>query len=338
MREQGKVRELLASVVSPPIDVEGRGFHVSRGRIVSAILAAAARVDAERASRKRWRTFAGTAAGFAALVGSAEWFAHRNRSTTEAAEPSLSIADVHGVVTHLDHGVGHSFAPGQTATIAPDGEVITAPQSEARLRTPSGLEIGVFEKSRMSLAGLRAAGSFSVSLATGDIRCRVPHLTETHTFSVITPTATVVVHGTVFRVTVSGQERATETCVRVEEGVVGVQTATGETLVSADRSWGCNLEEQAAALVAPSPSTEHLLNRLRPMPKERPTGTTRATAGTLDEENRIFQAGLSAERQGDALGAGAFFEQLLSRYPDSPLASDTRRALARVRCGSQRER
>lgn len=337
MREQDKVRELLAPVVSPPIDVEGRRFQVSRGRIVSAILAAAERVDAERASRKRWRTFAAMAAGVAALVGSAGWFAHRNRSTTEAADPSLSIADVHGVVTRLDHGVGLSFAPGRTATISPDGEFITAPQSEARLRTPSGLEIGVFEKSRMSLAGLRAAGSNSVSLVTGDIRCRVPHLAEKHTFSVITPNATVVVHGTVFRVTVSGHAGALETCVRVEEGVVGVQTPAGETLVTADRSWGCNLEEQPAPLAAPSASGERFPSPLRPMPKERPAGTTRAKAGTLDEENRLFQAGLSAERQGDALGAGAFFEQLLSRYPDSPLASDTRRALARVRRGSQRE-
>jgi len=337
MRDEADIRELLAPAQSRPVDLDGRRFHVERARVVSAILAIPARIDAERASRKRWRAVAAMAAGFAAVVGSAAWFTHRARPAAVAvADPSVSIADVHGVVTRIDNGVGRSFAPGQTATISADGEFVTAPQSDASLRTASGLEIGVFEKSRVSLAGLRAGSSNSVRLATGDIRCRVPHLGERHTFSVITPNATVVVHGTVFRVTVSDHSGATETCVRVEEGVVGVQTPAGETLVTADRSWGCKAEEQPSALRASPPPSEHLSNPIRSVPKERAAGPTRAQPGTLDQENRLFQAGLSAERQGDPRVAIAFFEQLLSRYPDSPLASDARRALARVKRGSER--
>jgi len=336
MRDEADIRKLLAPAQSRPIDLDGRRFHVERARVVSAILAIPARVDAERASRKRWRAVVAVAAGFAALIGSAAWFTHHARPGAVAADPSLSIADVHGVVTRIDNGVGRSFAPGQTATISADGEFVTAPQSDASLRSASGLEIGVFEKSRVSLAGLRAGSSNSVSLATGDIRCRVPHLGDRHTFSVITPNATVVVHGTVFRVTVSDHSGATETCVRVEEGVVGVQTPAGETLVTADRSWGCKVEEQPAALRAPPPPSEHLSNPIRSVPKEKAAGPARAQSGTLDQENRLFQAGLSAERQGDQDVAIAFFEQLLSRYPDSPLASDTRRALTRVKRSLER--
>ncbi len=334
MRDEANVRELFAPARSRPVDVEGRRFKVNRERIVTAILRASGGIEAERAAPTRWRTIAVMAAGFAVLVGSAEWFALRRPRGTAAADHSLSVTGVHGTVTRIDHGVEHSFAPGQATTIPPNGEFITAPQSEANLRAANGLEIEVFEKSQMSLGGLEAASTNSVNLAAGYIRCRVPHLAEGHTFSVITQDATIVVHGTVFRVTVSGRGGATETCVRVDEGVVGVQTAAGETLIAANRSWGCDLEQQPTAPRATSPAAKTVASPATPMAKEQPA-PTRTQLGTLDEENRLFQAGLSAERQGDAYGAVGFFEQLLSRYPDSPLASDTRRALARVKRGSE---
>jgi len=59
--------------------------------------------------------------------------------------------------------------------------------------------------------------------------------------------------------------------------------------------------------------------------------TKQTASGTLEEENRLFQAGLSSERQGDARAAAAAFDELLARYPQSPLAPATRRALARVK-------
>jgi hypothetical protein len=330
MSDEAKVRELFAPAQSRPVEVEGRRFKVDRERIVSAILAAPRGNEAERAAPARSRTIAAMAAGFVALVGSAGWFTLRRPPATAVADRSLSVAGVHGTVTRIDHGVGHSFAPGQTATISPDGEFITALQSEASLRAANGLQIEIFEKSRMSFAGLGPASTSSLNLATGYIRCRVPHLADGHTFSVITPDATVVVHGTVFRVTVSGSAGATETCVRVDEGIVGVQTAAGETAIAANQSWGCAPEELPATARAPS-SSKSLPSPANATLKERVAEPTKVQAGTLDEETRLFQAGLSAERQGDARGAGAFFQRLVSRYPDSPLASDARRALARVK-------
>jgi TolA-binding protein len=53
--------------------------------------------------------------------------------------------------------------------------------------------------------------------------------------------------------------------------------------------------------------------------------------GTLDEETRLLRSGLAAERNGDLGGAAAAFEQLLSRYPQSPLVPDARTALRRVK-------
>jgi hypothetical protein len=338
MRDEARVRELLAPALSRPVDIDGKRFKVNRERIISAILRAPADIDAERVSPARWRAMVAMAAGFAALVGSAGWFVHRSLPRAPSADYALSVTDVHGTVTRIDGGQGRSFSPGQAAAISADGELITAPQSEASLAAASGLSIKVFEKSRVSLAGLRTPSSMSVSLSTGDIRCHVPHLAERHTFSVITPDAIVVVHGTVFRVTVSGPVGATQTCVQVDEGLVGVQTASGETLVPANRSWGCHGQEPPASALAGVPSIGPSSNAIRPLAKERPAQPTGGPAGTLDEQNRLFQAGLLAERQGDTRAAGVYFEQLLSRYPASPLASDTQRALARVKRDSEHEK
>jgi outer membrane protein assembly factor BamD (BamD/ComL family) len=43
---------------------------------------------------------------------------------------------------------------------------------------------------------------------------------------------------------------------------------------------------------------------------------------------------LAAERQGHAAEAISFFEELLARYPKSPLAPDAREALRRVKQNS----
>jgi hypothetical protein len=350
MRDEARVRELVAPALSRPVDIDGKRFKVNRERIISAILRAPADIEAARVSPARWRTMVAMAAGFAALVGSAAWFAHRTLPRAPSpdyalrlprapsADYALSVTDVHGTVTRIDSGQGRSFSPGQAAAISADGELITAPQSEASLAAASGLSIKVFEKSRVSLAGLGTPSSTSVSLSTGDIRCHVPHLAERHTFSVITPDAIVVVHGTVFRVTVSGPVGATQTCVQVDEGLVGVQTASGETLVPANRSWGCHGQEPPASALAGVPSIGPSSNAIRPLAKERPAQPTGGPAGTLDQQNRLFQAGLLAERQGDTRAAGVYFEQLLSRYPASPLASDTQRALARVKRDSEHEK
>jgi hypothetical protein len=139
---------------------------------------------------------------------------------------------------------------------------------------------------------------------------------------VITPDATVVVHGTTFRVVVSDAAAAMRTCVSVAEGVVTVNDGTSETHVEASQSWGCApLKEET---ITPSPSSPAPVPKVHPPPSR----------GTLNEENRLFQAGLAAEQKGDPHQAAASFSLLLSRYPQSPLAADARAALDRVSKGA----
>ena len=80
-------------------------------------------------------------------------------------------------------------------------------------------------------------GLESLRVARGTVRCVVPKLGSERQFSVVTPDATVVVHGTVF--TVRFNEEAKRTCVGVEEGVVSVRHASGKTWLEAGESWGC---------------------------------------------------------------------------------------------------
>ena len=343
MSDEAKVRELLAPMQAIPIDAEGARFKVDRETVVSTILKVPAAVHAARAARARRFAMLGVAAGFAALLGAGSWALARRASNGSAAATGsrggslvgqLHISEVSGRVTRQQGTSQITMAPGAAAAVSPEGELVTAEKSEASVTAVNGLELKLFENTRVALAELKATRSYgAVHLESGAIRCRVPHLGEGERFSVITPDATVVVHGTVFSVAVGGATGVTQTCVRVEEGVVSVQAASGETRLLGSQSWGC-----AALSDNPAPDSARANSPPGTSSKpERPSlphvaaDSPQLTPGTLDEENRLFQSGLAAERRGDPKAAADSFELLLSRNPRSPLAADARTALARVR-------
>jgi hypothetical protein len=338
MSDEAKVRELFAPMQAIPTDTEGARFKVDRETVVTTILHAPAALHAARAVRSRRFAMLGLAAGFAALLGAGSWALARHVSSggSEVAgslEGQLHISEVLGRVTRLEGASQITLAPGAAQAVLPEGELVTAEKSEVSVTTVNGLELKLFENTRIALAELRAKHSYgAVHLESGSIRCRVPQLSEGERFSVITPDATVVVHGTVFSVAVGGATGATQTCVRVEEGVVSVHAASGETRLLSSQSWGCAAPSDAAApsvADAPLPVTSSKPERASlPRVAAEPA---RRTPGTLDEENRLFQSGLAAERRGDPKAAAESFELLLSRNPHSPLAADARTALARVR-------
>ena len=233
MSDEAKVRELLAPMQAIPIDTEGARFKVDRATVVTTILRVPAAIHAHSAARTRRFAMLGVAAGFAALVGAGSWALASRASKGGSAvlgslEGQLHISEVSGRVTRLQGTSQITMAPGAAAAVSPEGELVTAENSEASVTAVNGLELKLFENTRVALAELKATRSYgSVHLASGAIRCRVPHLAEGERFSVITPDATVVVHGTVFSVSVGGATGATQTCVRVEQGVVSVQAASG---------------------------------------------------------------------------------------------------------------
>ncbi len=332
MSDEAKVRELLAPFTERAVDLEGREFVVNRAAAVAVILRSVQQQQ-QRARPRPVAVWAGAIAAGLAMAASGLLFLGRHDSAQSQTVARASVADVAGNVTHWQAGALRTVPTGgEQRPIEPKGELRTGSGSTARLRDARGAEIALLENSRLVLDGLDGA-SGGVQLLAGSIRCEVPQLAAGHRFSVVTPHGTVEVRGTAFSVLVTGIAAAARTCVMVERGSVAIFTPSSETQLAAGQSWGCEPEATApdekrvpavasdAASLASASSDKSSPDRGRPKP---------AKAGTLDEENRLFQAGLAAERRADLRAAHAAFEQLLTRYPSSPLAGDARAAQARL--------
>jgi hypothetical protein len=233
---------------------------------------------------------------------------------------------VAGGARHLRSGESLSRDP---------GEIESAPQGSAELVNAAGLGLRLGGATRVSLSGLIGVeGKNQVDLRQGSLTCTVPHLTEGQRFSVQTPDARVVVHGTVFTVQVdSKQTSGSETCVRVTDGVVIVQHGNAEVALNAGDSWGC-ADEAANADRAPSNAQTRVTAASESPAEASPAGAQSSQhgieRGTLSEESRLFQAALAAERVGQKEKAEADLSRLLTKYPSSPLAAEAGRAMSRI--------
>jgi TolA-binding protein len=179
------------------------------------------------------------------------------------------------------------------------------------------------------------AKSRRISLKRGRVELMVPPLRKGASLSVSTPDAVVTVHGTQFSVEYSGEA----TCVRVREGLVSVQRGARVERLRRGQQSGC------APVAGQQPSNSATLPAAQAKPERagsergasRPKNPAYGSSGsgTLTKENMLFRQALAAEQVGDLATAEAHLARLLDRYPGSPLASEARRALARVRAGRQ---
>jgi hypothetical protein len=168
-------------------------------------------------------------------------------------------------------------------------------------------------------------------LGVGSVDVDVPHLgRSSERFVVETPTVDVVVVGTAFSVNVGGSVARRETNVNVRRGTVWI-FSHGERLavLKAGDAWSSEAKPVAAGGTAPAPA-------VAPTPDDAPktarkvasapdvgagdTSPKETATGSLAEENRLFEAGLSARNAGDDRRAADAFGNLLSRYPRSVLS------------------
>jgi hypothetical protein len=186
------------------------------------------------------------------------------------------------------------------------------------------------------------AGEEQLELGVGEVSVRVPPLGERGSFRVHTPDARVVVHGTAFvvRVTKRDDGVGTFTDVSVSEGKVSVERAGARAFLSPGQSRSSRAAEQqatgetapaAAAVaataaptvsVAPGPLSEP--RRRTAAPPAKPVRVTARDPSALAEQNRLFAAAAAARRSGDDRTALGHLNQLLARYPESPLAPEAR--------------
>jgi hypothetical protein len=288
-----------------------------------------------RAARRRWLAAAG---GLAAAAGVALFVTHW---TTEDGAPAgadrqMTVSALSGRVVHVVEGVEHPLSAGSVLGAEPRGKLRTARRANVSVEAAAGLHLELQERSELGLSELDAGGvSGSVHLSSGQVRCSVPSLPSGEHFSVITPDARVVVHGTVFSVEVRGESVGdTKTCVRVTDGVVVVHRAAAVERLEAGNSSGCELpvvaeedEEPAEEVATPGGKSTRPARVAPPVPAPRAP----VKPSTLAEENRLLQSALAAEARGEHRAAEDYLRSLLTNYPKSPLAQDAEAALRRVR-------
>jgi hypothetical protein len=139
--------------------------------------------------------------------------------------------------------------------------------------------------------------------------------------------ATVVVHGTRFSVEHAAPSAAThgagETRVVVVEGRVSVTTKRGEDMLTGGTELVVPdfVEESPPAVErgASPPSPGEMVPVVAPSPQSAP-----APSSTLAVENALFAEALKLRREGQGARALVLLDELLDRYPGSPLAESAR--------------
>lgn len=346
--EASEVRRLLGALRDRPVSVDSERLAARRERVVAVLKRDVRTLAAARASRTQRRV--GYLALSLAAAAGAMFAAHRLAQPWPAS-PALVITFVGSVGqatarSGADSGVAPRSLRAGESLLGDPGEIETAADGSAELVTSAGLGLNLGSATRVSLAGLLgAAASNQVDLKQGSLNCSVPHLQEGQRFSVQTPDARVVVHGTVFSVRVdTNRAHGRETCVEVTDGVVIVHHDGSETALNRGDRWGCEgrpsvtgseppttlSASPSAAPSAPEPASSEARGDVNARRAPARSFARATPHGTLGEESRLLQEALAAERTGQTERAQGLLNQLLARYPNSPLVPEARRASARI--------
>ncbi len=225
-------------------------------------------------------------------------------------------------------------------------EIKTDAGSSVQLRTELGARISVAGSSQLRLAEGRERGEVErVELERGSIGVKVPKLGAGQQFRVSTPDTLVIVHGTEFSVTVRADEQGrANTIVEVKSGRVEVRKKQAVEFLNAGSAWSSRVgavdapkeahegSQDPPALDSSEPAKPEKEGRVRQRGGEQQARTqpdaagkpeTRPT-GALSHANALLSSALEAGRLGRDELALSRLNELLRRYPDSPVADSAR--------------
>lgn len=316
-----------------PIPMEGRpDSEARRHASIDAIAGAIRRGPPAPFWRIRWLLLGAAAA--AVVSTGAALLVHR----TPTAGPGATIAKTPAPGAHGDIQISRgaavvktgdrseTLAPGRTAHLAETDAVTTTPDAEASMLLPRGVRIKLASSTELSLTRILETEQ-RLRLGLGYVEVSVPHPGGPRVFSVDTPDSQVVVHGTEFSVRVEHDARtnAFATTVSVTRGSVFVSHAGEQRLLEIGTTWSSRASETTPPATAVPPRSEPA-----PPPSARSKSARAPVAPpSLAEQNRLFQAFLDARAAGDDAHAIRMLDELLTRFPDTPLADQAR--LARFR-------
>ena len=341
--------DLLRLMAEAPVPNEAPEAQQERRDRVVPRLSAAIRLEARRREqRRRWGRLAAivaVAASLLLIVGAATYLS--GRQAPRAGEETALAASmdrlhaIEGTVLVTNGGVVVASSPLSDVPLEPGSEVRTPAGGRATMLLKPGVVVDVDASTSVGLVKEEGTASSVVMLTRGRVDVSVPHLTAGSTFAVRTPQAEVVVHGTRFSVVVEDVEsRSSITRVEVTEGVVAVRRDGTEVLLRRGDGWSSATLDVAAP--ASSATASPVADSPTP-PSARPaTGSVRGPApaatspavSSLAEENRLYQAAMTAKRAGDDARVVSRLSELMARYPSSPLVPNARverfRALKRM--------
>jgi hypothetical protein len=317
-------------MVERPIDLYSEAFHVNRDRA----LARMARAGEPERRRRPWRAYAIIAAAAALILLITAGLGPLSR--LGATKASLQVSVQQGTARQLIGGTRAEISRHEPASIAAVGELETGPNSRATINTAEGLKIELGDQTRVDLGAVQAKAA-QLELLRGAVRCTVARRDATYSFRVVASDVTVVDLGTVFSVRIDDVARTTH--VSVEQGAVMVHHASGQLRVEAPNVW-TNAVPSAVPLPVvdmPEPSSSKPREGSSTAAKNAVSSTVQSQLhraqrprATLEKEAQLLRQGLAAERQGQDSEAASALLQLISQYPDSPLAPDARAVLKRV--------
>jgi ferric-dicitrate binding protein FerR (iron transport regulator) len=233
---------------------------------------------------------------------------------TSLPENVISEGEISDLTGDVEvHRAEQADAPGTaTLSLRSADEVATRATGRTRITMSNGARVRLSGNTRVRLqdGGSEAGRDRSgIVLASGRVDVQVPKLNG-GSFVVTTPQAQVVVHGTIFSVEVFEPDaKPGETCVAVTEGSVSVHSNGTEARLGPSGHWSslassARCEGRAAA----RRNTDH--------PAARPP------ANALAVQNSLFQAAITARHRGEDREAIRLFDELLQKYPDSPLGPE----------------
>ena len=339
-----RVEELLERMgrAAVPAD-EALAERDQRARSVAAMNA---RLDVisegRRRKRRTLRSLALVAAATLGLGIAALWLrtAPPPVATTPARVPVVQAVAGDVEIVHGAKRVRASSA--EPSAFAPTDEIHTPAGARASAELPSGAKVSIEERSLVRLSALSSGGE-ELGLALGRVEIRVPRLQKGATLAVRTPDARVSVRGTRFVVEVTRRDAQSVTSVSVIEGSVWVETR-GRTVVlerGARFSTGHEpenaVEGSSATPAQAAPSARVGVDVARSAPRGVDDGANEVES-TLAIENELYLDAMRAVRAGKGALAAERLNELIERYPKSPLAPNARLELERLRSGGKAPR
>jgi hypothetical protein len=318
-----------------PVPMEERPNADAQRRVaIEGIAGAIRRGGHRRMLHRRWLALGAAAilvsvCGAYALRGPLTGRPQAASSTTVPVAVGATVRVTSGTVVTTRGSSSATVNVGGSAAVAEGDEIESDAKGEATLLLPRGVRVKLAGSTRAWVDHARETEQH-LRLELGRAEVSVPRPEGPRVFAMKTPDSEVIVHGTEFSVQVERQPSSVViTTVSVTRGSVLVVHAGTQRLVETGANWSSGAERSPAPTASLEPAIPGSRANDSASREARLTAPAPSPQPSLVDQNRLFQAFLDARNQGDDAAAIRALDELLARFPDTPLADQAR--LARFR-------